>query len=173
MEREERLLAMNDGNVNETLYDISREGGGKDARFLLAHGSDASYSVEDNIKGVPTGVLVHASEHGHLAVVEALLDAGAEDFGEALVWAAIRGQTVIVGVLLDHGADVHYGNDQAIYYAACHGKHEVAELLLDRGANPNTQMDWINGTPLKCARGEGHDDVAALLLSRGAVDDAA
>ena len=41
-EREERLLAMHGGDVNKTLWDICIEGGGKDARFLLAHGADAN-----------------------------------------------------------------------------------------------------------------------------------
>ena len=42
-EREERLLAMHGGDVNKTLWDICIEGGGKDARFLLAHGADADH----------------------------------------------------------------------------------------------------------------------------------
>ena len=46
MEREERLLAMHDGNVNETLFDIAEEGGGQDARFLLAHGAARMQTME-------------------------------------------------------------------------------------------------------------------------------
>jgi hypothetical protein len=43
MEREERLLAMYGGDVNETLRNICWEGGGQDARFLLVHGADTNY----------------------------------------------------------------------------------------------------------------------------------
>ena len=85
MEREERLLAMHGGDVNETLHDVSREGGGKDARFLLSHGADANYDRN----GWP--VLSCAARNGHLAVVETLLDAGAGELGDALVNAAREG----------------------------------------------------------------------------------
>jgi ankyrin repeat protein len=90
MEREERLLAMNNGDVNETLFDIAQEGGGKDARFLLAHGADANleYGLE---VGQEWPVLSWAARHGQLAVVEALLDAGAGELGKALgLWRQQR-----------------------------------------------------------------------------------
>ena len=73
-EREDRLLAMHVGDVNKTLCDICAEGGGKDARFLLAHGgADANHRNADGLR-----VLWWAARNGRLAVVEALLDAGAD-----------------------------------------------------------------------------------------------
>ena len=83
-EREERLLSMHRGDVDETLHDICVEGGGKDARFLLARGADENY-----LRGFHR-MLERAAECGHLTVVEALLDAGAVDwgYGSALELAA-------------------------------------------------------------------------------------
>jgi hypothetical protein len=79
MEREERLLSMHDGDLNKTLDRICWEGGGHDARFLLAHGADANYI---------NSMLRCATYNGHVVVVEALLDAGACDLNDALVGAA-------------------------------------------------------------------------------------
>ena len=125
MEREERLLAMHGGDVNATLRDICAEGGGKDARFLLAHGADANHAVEGEWP-----VLDRAARSGHVAVVEALLDAGAGDIDEALWAAAMGGQTAVVALLLDRGADIHYERDCTLYTAAHFGHLETATLLL-------------------------------------------
>ena len=159
MEREERLLAMHDGDVNKTLHDICIYGGGKDARLLLAHGAEANH------RGgavVPGGELGWAAFFGHLAVVEALLDAGAGELEWALFWAANEGYTAIVTLLLDRGADVHYGIDAALYQASFHGRLDVAALLLQRGATAENHI-------LARAVELGHHAVADLLRAHGAV----
>ena len=161
-EREERLLSMHGGRVNWTLHDISIKGGGNDARFLLAHGADANYRKGEY--GWP--VIWRASCSGHFAVVEALLDAGAGELGEALVKAGRH--TAVLKLLLDHGADVHYANDLALWHAARNGHLETATLLLDRGADPNAHSHWV-GTALQEARDRGHPKIAALLRARGAI----
>jgi len=83
MEREKRLLAMHGGCVNETLFDICEEGGGRDA-----HGEDANHREENGWR-----VLERAARHGHVSVVEALLDAGAGELGQAFARAAYNGHT--------------------------------------------------------------------------------
>ena len=168
MEREERLLAMNGGDVNETLELICNEGGGKDARFLLAHGANANHEAHDE-----WSVLEKAAECGHVAVVEALLDAGAYDFDYALQEAASNGHTAVAALLLDRGADIHFQFDWALNSAAFGGHLETATLLLDRGADPNAPPDVPGGltTSLRTARQNGHHHIAALLLQRGAVDE--
>ena len=156
-EREERLLAMHGGDVNATLWGICNEGGVKDARFLLTHGADANHRGEN---GMP--LLRCAAYNGHLPVVEALLDAGAGQLGEALLDAAMQGHTAVVALLLDRGADVHYANDQALYNAAYRGHLETAKLLLQRGATADTHI-------LATAVANGHHAVADLLRAHGAV----
>ena len=163
MEREERLLAMNGGDLNETLREICIEGGGKDARFLLAHGADTNRGA-----GIS---LVRAAESGHLAVVEALLDAGAGMRNFAFAWAAAGNHTAVVALLLDRGVDVHDRDDMALHNAAFNGHLETTKLLLDRGADLNSMRD--HRTVLRTARYRGHYELAALLLARGAVDEAA
>ena len=152
MEREERLLAMHDGDVNTTLVDISREGGGKDARFLLAHGADPNHRAEDGWT-----VLTRAATQGHVTVLEALLDAGANLVGrKALLCAATAGQTSAVTLLLDRGADIHFSGDAALYRAALNGRLETTTLLLQRGATPIAAF-------VDVAVGGGHHAVADLL----------
>ena len=146
MEREERLLAFNDGDVNATLLEICHEGGGKDVRFLLAHGADANHVGED---GWP--VIAHAAQNGHLSVVEALLDAGAGERLLAFAWAAAENCTAVVALLLDRGVDVHASVDLALRNSAYSGHLETATLLLDRGADPNAHPDW-EGSALNEAR---------------------
>ena len=166
MEREERLLAFNGGDVNKTLLDICEEGGGKDARFLLAHGADANYHEE----GWP--VLECAAANNHVAVAEALLDAGCELVeSSALVLAAASGpgMMAMIGLLLDRGADVHHQSDYALYCAAGDGTLETVTILLDRGADPNGRGG--SGTVRNKARRCGHHEVAALLVARGAIEE--
>ena len=154
-EREERLLAMRGGNVNATLWDICEEGGGKDARFLLAHGADANHGG-----GWP--VLQRAAYRGHVAVVEALLDAGAgDDLADGLHLAADQGHTAVVALLLDRGADVHHAADLALFCAAKSGHLETATLLLQRGATAQSRI-------LAAAVERGHHAIADLLRAHGA-----
>ena len=156
-EREERLLAMHGGDVNKTLADICVEGEGKDARFLLAHGANAN---QRDWQGWP--VLWRAAYHGQLVVVEALLDAGADEIEAALLLAADTGHTAVAVLLLDHGADVHYKNEHSLLQAVYHGHLETATLLLQRGATAQSRI-------LTTAVARGHHAVADLLRAHGAV----
>ena len=156
MEREERLLAFYGGDVNKTLMTICREGGGKDARFLLAHGVDANYLWG----GWP--MIRWAAHHGRVDVVEALLNAGAGELGESLSDGAGEGNTAVVALLLDRLANVHYSDDQALQFATMYGHLETATLLLQRGATARNRI-------LAAAVHRGHHAVADLLRAHGAV----
>ena len=157
MEREERLLAFNGGDVNKTLWQICTKGGPKDARFLLAHGADANY---DGVDGAPA--LCCAIRNGHPAVAAALLDSGAGEIGRALLCAAYGGRSASVALLLDRGANVHLDNDDPLYGAVFYGHLETATLLLQRGASATNRH-------LTVAVERGHHAVADLLRAHGAV----
>ena len=94
--------------------------------------------------------------------MEALLDAGAGELEEPLYHAAGNGFTAIAALLLDHGADVHYGDDDVLWYTAHAGHLETATLLLQRGATAHNHI-------LAAAVRQGHPGVADLLRAHGAV----
>ena len=110
--------------------------------------------------GVP--VIWCAAHNGRLTVVEALLDAGAVERGNALCGAARGGHTAAAALLLDRGADVNFGNDSPLAGAARTGRLETATLLLQRGATARNEF-------LTIAVERGHHAVADLLRAHGAV----
>ena len=50
--------------------------------------------------------------------------------------ASTFGNTEIVELLLDAGADVHASNEQSLLWALHYGHDDVIKLLLKYGANP-------------------------------------
>ena len=163
MEREERLLAMNEGRLNETLAEAAHAGGVKDVRFLLASGADAAAEDGEALQRL----LQSACFFGHLAVAEALLESGAAFTQHRLnlslsLDAAYHGHTACCELLLDHGADVHYNEEMPLRWAASRGHLQTVALLLDRGA------DAWSERAMQGATNRHHDAVVALLLERRA-----
>jgi len=109
-ERAEMLRAMTGGDLGMTLLDAARAGGLLDVRFLLAAGADAG--------AVNGWALYAACMCGHLAVAEALLNAGGTltplHCNEALLRAAYHGRTACCELMLDHGADIHHSRDYGV-----------------------------------------------------------
>uniref|UniRef100_J3LRK8 Uncharacterized protein n=1 Tax=Oryza brachyantha TaxID=4533 RepID=J3LRK8_ORYBR len=73
------------------------------------------------------------------------------------------------------GFDIDAGSElgiTALASAALDGRLSLARYLLDHGADPN-KKDNAGSVPLHCAAKNGHDEVARLLLSRGASIDIA
>jgi len=88
--------------------------------------------------------------------------------------AARDGNTEIVDLLLEHGADVnsppakHYGAT-ALQFAAIEGLLGIAFLLLENGADVNAPPAEIGGrTALEGAAEHGRIDMVQLLLNAGA-----
>lgn len=89
---------------------------------------------------------------------------------DALQWASLRGQSVIVKWLLEKGADVNaqggkYGN--ALHAAVSGGYSEVVQQLLDSGADVNAQGEYF-ANALQAAAATGHEAIVQLLLKNGA-----
>ena len=89
--------------------------------------------------------------------------------------AAVQGETEIVGMVLDAGADANResgGEDEGtpLCAAASWGQTEIVRLLLQHGADPNA-IDTPNKgsmTALGWAERNGHAEVVKLLLEGGA-----
>ena len=100
--------------------------------------------------------------------------------GGLLTLAVKHGQTSMIRVLLDSGADVDerilleeleeptesWG--MPLWYAALANDAVISRELLDRGADPNANV-YASGWPLRNAWGHENDSVKELLLERGAV----
>ena len=92
------------------------------------------------------------------------MDQGTGD--NALVQAAIQGDSGAVGDALEHGdANAHDAEGwTALHIAARNGNVEIARLLLAQpGIDVNVKNKW-KSTPLMLAAGVGHLEVVELLL---------
>jgi ankyrin repeat protein len=161
-----------DSKDRTVLWWASRNGCEMSARLLLAADS-AMVNSKDKDNKPP---LFIAAEQGNQAVMEVLLDKGADVnaeggiYGNALYAASAGGHKEVATLLLDKGADVNaeggiYGN--ALYAASAGGHKEVATLLLDKGADVNAEGGYY-GNALQAASANGHKEVATLLLDKGA-----
>ena len=167
-----------------------------DARMvktLLAAGAKPDTPNQDG-----ETALMLAIKTGEIPIVEMLVAAGAnvnarETFHQqtALMWAAAAGNNAgaMVKLLLSKGADVKpralysdwdsqitsepraqyrpAGGLTALLYAARDGCYDCVDALLTAGADPNVPTPEAV-TPLIIALDNDHNDVARLLLDRGA-----
>ncbi len=85
------------------------------------------------------------------------------------MWAADKGHTEVVKLLIDKGADVNFRENEALKYAANMGHTDTVKLLIERGADVNAQ----DGKALIEAAYEGHTDTIKLLIEKGADIDTA
>lgn len=88
--------------------------------------------------------------------------------------AAAKGDTGVMGLLLDYGAKIHEKDawgTTPLHVAAAEGQKDMIAFLLGRGAAINKQ-DAAGWTPLAGAAFKGHKETVELLLDRGAKIDA-
>jgi len=121
-----------------------------------------------------------AARAGHLAVVQALLEFGADATPEAdtfddsvpspFLLACAGGNLELVLLFLHYGVDINAtgkGKETAIHFAAFRGHAEVAQLLIGKGCDSDACNDkgW---TPLMFAAQGGHLPLVNLLIQNHA-----
>ncbi|KAK6860489.1 hypothetical protein PG995_004125 [Apiospora arundinis] len=83
-----------------------------------------------------------------------------------LIHAAMEGHKVILGRLIDKGADINAGvggNGTPLSHAARNGHKEIVAYLIDKGADINANQ------PLFYAANNGHEDIVRQLLHSNAL----
>ena len=136
-------------------------------------GSHASREMQTRIRFLDdqSATLLWAARKGHKAVVELLLDKGADTESRdnyshtPLSWAAQAGHEAVVELLLDKGAHIESrGSDgeTPLSRAAKLGHKAVLELLLDKGADIESRNEG-GMTPTEWAEYMGKTDLAEML----------
>ncbi len=125
-------------------------------------------------QGIPA--IAFAVARGHTAVVELLVDAGA-DVNRAfpdgsmspLRAATVNGRTEIARILLNNGAEVDHQDADGhtpLTVAALKGQVEIARMLMEKGAN--VHLSDGSFTPLMYAVMKGQAEIARMLMEKGA-----
>ena len=155
------------------LSDVNRIISGRDGWVDLNYASFTGDKYYRELRSTP---LFQAASNGHLDVVKALLNAGAdpnradEEGKTPLLQCASTGWRGMVELLLDSGADPNKASVSGytpIQRAARYGKEGEVKLLLERGADPNSENNYGDIT-LHMAADSGYSDVVELLLNAGA-----
>lgn len=104
------------------------------------------------------------------------------DYENPLVVACFRGNTEVVRLLIEAGADpdspfeIDVAGEQVkqwghpLWLAANRGHYDTVKLLLECGANPNTAV-YASGNAVCWAYQYGHKHIADLMFQHGAVAD--
>lgn len=174
-------------STTQTLLDAALHGDlATVAALLLQDTSLANSVLPDAYEGAPP--LALAAAGGHLQVVQALLDAGAEadrsgQDGTALMMAVWNNLPEVAELLLARGASANAPGpcgETPLHYAALKGRVELGRLLLAHGATPNahttqghtdmfnTSPPVVGETPLHLAAAYGHAAFVELLLANKA-----
>ena len=126
--------------------------------------------------------LMECSRTGKLESVKSLVASDTEINAKenrqghtALMWAAAAKHADIVGVLIEHGAEVNgrsKGGFTPLMFAVQQGDMDAARMLLAAGADVNGATP-DGDTPLLLASAGGHEELAIFLLDKGANANAA
>ena len=154
------------------------------SKMLLLHGMDRwdrPLDEEESPRGFSG--LHGASCLGCEEVTVALLemnkwDVRATDFdgNTAMIWAARRGNSGVVGILLERNdvdpntADTKYGRTPLLW-AAVNGHEGVMKILLERNdVDPNIAGTKYGQTPLSWAAGNAEEAIVEMILERNDID---
>ena len=157
------------------------ENGHYDACILLLNMGADIYRVSTRmLYGDHFDALHLAALQGHTDICRLLLDTNMIDDINyiisntypvtALNWAIDEGHLDVARLLLERGADPNKRAQCSLLYGTIeHGSIEMCELLIDHGINIEDYTE--DGTPLYRAICVGREDMAKLLISKGANTD--
>ena len=157
------------------LTPASERGDWVSVQDYLAKGAD----IDTQSEQLGYTALMCASENGHTAIVQILLEAGADKDAKniygctALMYASENGHITVVQLLLRAGADKDVKNTYGCtaLIASASSEAAVVRLLLDAGARKDVQ-DIEGRTALIMASQDGCTAVVKILLEAGANKDA-
>ena len=125
--------------------------------------------------------LIEAAKQGDTEGARKLLDEGVQvgtlDKGRLtpLMWAALKGHSELVDLLIGRGADVNAIAAAGVtvllytlYRVEEEASSDIVTTLLENGADPNAASYDGGGTPLMSAASRGRSDLLRLLLNAGA-----
>ncbi|HLK55779.1 MAG TPA: ankyrin repeat domain-containing protein [Chthonomonadaceae bacterium] len=175
-----KLLLANGANVNikndwdfehsAALSMAADKGNLKMVQLLLDHGANVNSAARFG------SALTHAALNKNIAIVRLLLahraDPNIGDYHETLpMLVASEGDTKIMKLLLDAGADIHatgHAGATALSSAAFSGNVEMVRLVVSHGADVNNNDDWRGRTAIMAAAEYGHYAAVDYLLRHGA-----
>ena len=139
------------------LWDASKSGDLAALQRALIEGADVNYAASGDKNWTP---LHWACYYGHLEIIRALLDAGADPEAKAddeatpLHWACLQDQVEAARILLlEAGANTVAKTDKgytALHFACYRGHLDVGKALLDASADIDAVTNrWYNA-PLAC-----------------------
>lgn len=160
---------LNQQLLNKQLVGAAEIGDFDGVKSALGYG--AEINIRDDLNRT---ALMWATSYCYIDIVRLLLereaDISASNGATVLMIAAENGNTEILDMLLDNGADIEHKDSYgytALMYAAWNGKVDALRLLLDRGANIEAN-DNLFATALIYAARCDRVETVQLLLERGA-----
>lgn len=145
-------------------------------KYLLANGANPNGSGDKGNHGSPLQIACCSDTNASDAIVELLLQYGADIHlergrkGSPLVQAALFGCLSITKRLIENGVNVNMTTDTwgtALQAAAAMGFVDVAECLIKAGADVNLQCGRLKNA-LQAALSDPRTDIGVLLLRSGA-----
>jgi ankyrin repeat protein len=124
-----------------------------------------------------------AVKDGDVSALRSLVEQGPDlvratdkDKSTGLHWAAWKGHSEVIDILLDAGADIGAHNENfhwgtTALHAAAHGNQKAAvETLIRRGADVNAVRSTGKGTPLDETKAHNAMAAARILRQAGATE---
>ncbi|OLF19662.1 hypothetical protein BU204_01180 [Actinophytocola xanthii] len=171
---------LDDAALLEELWDTPSAGAHRG--FYRPHGGFPTWQPSDSPAEARDEALSWAARSGSLRTIASLVGHGADVNanvyqGTALCWAATKGRTAAVRLLLELGAEPdrpgtfggpgHGVGTTALHHAAENGHLDVIEALLEAGADPTVADALYNATPAGWAEHFGHRQAVDLLRNGG------